>query len=217
MGWLELPKHVMTAQIARALFQPGLEVGEPLEHVCWGGELPTLDGMKHGLGRLTKSAVEDAKQLRPEQALGAVVVVGGLLGFVAGLSAIGVQDAEDLLTVGGTRAPPNIGRLGILLGATPARVVLLDVHRCLVDAAPGKRGARTLVRVHSAFWWNRPIASSVPARMSEERVLWRRAVALRFRDDGVERRLSFPAQPGLPTNLEDARAIAKTCFGVRAQ
>lgn len=216
MGWLELPKHVMTAQIARALLVPGLEMGEPLEHACWGGELPSLDGMRRGLGRLTKSAVEDAKQLRPEQALGAVVVAGGLLGFVAALSAIGVQDAEDVLSLDGTRAPPNVGRLGFVLASTPARVVLLDVHRCLVDSLPGKRGGRTLVRVHSAFWWNRPIASSVPVHMSEERLLWQKTVALRFRDDGVERRLSFPTQPGLPTNLEDARAIATTCFGTRA-
>ena len=68
-----------------------------------------------------------------------------------------------------------------------------------------------MVGLHSAFWWTRPISPSVPVRASELRLLWKPVVALTFREDGVMRRLSFPAQPGMPENLSEARAVAKVC------
>jgi len=211
-GWLELRKHVMTHEVARALVAAGLAAGEALEHVSWGGELPTWAGMRNGVLRIASAAASDAKALRPEQAVGAVVEAGAAFALVAGLTVLGADNAEDVLDLGASPRPPTASRFGFLLASTSTRLVLLEVQRCVVDPPRGRSGIRTLVSVHSAYWWTRPIAASVPLRMREQRVLWRQTIVLSFRDDGRERRLSFPTQPGMAANLEEARAIAASCL-----
>ena len=195
----------MTREVASSLVASGLDDHEGIEHVTWGGELPTWGGMRRTLAQLGRSTARTAKELRAEQAIAGVAVFG----LVAGMAFIGVPDAADLLTRASAPSAPLPSQFGFLLVSTRTRLIVLEVHRLLVDPPRGRFGARTFVGVQNAFWWTRPIAPSVPVEMSERRILWKRVVTLTFLEDGSERRLSFPSQPGMPKNLEEARAIAR--------
>jgi hypothetical protein len=202
VSWIELPKHEVTREIALGFLQRGLEPGEEVLHLAMGQELPT----KHTVAQAARDARDQIRKIDPVDAVALTAVFGAIVAADAAIAAITSGHAESVANAfADPNPPPRIQRAGFVLASTPARLILLDVHRAFVTRGIS---VRTYAAVRAAFAWPRPVPSTLTMR--ERKVLCLDTVSMRFADTDHERHVTFVKAAGFPNNQADARAIARS-------